>query len=295
MKTRLSLLAFLGLLLLSCGSKKTTPLEGLWLFCEEGESSGTGYPRSFLNLGKDDRYTLFIPDYFDYGYWKKDPVDSNTILFSSKRPQAYYGASFSMSIKAHDEQHLVVFYTLPSQVEQAAGRNSPAFDQVGSTLARSVKLLRSPVQYPDSLDPYSYNLNHWRIRPPVPESCREIQFRTINYLKHMYALFREQDRQQPEQYGYPYSPSPLLYGQNGIATINFDQIAPYWKNTFFNQDQARQSCAMLYALFDEPLEVPAKYKRPDELWTKLLKQMLDYALVKDYCRPGHEADTSRVQ
>ncbi|WP_118976639.1 hypothetical protein [Taibaiella koreensis] len=292
MKRYLNLIALL--LLVSCGNKSRN-IEGLWLFREEGESSGSTQPGSFLNLARDGRYTLFIPDYFDYGYWTKDPADSNTIQFNSKRPENHYGARFSMSIKIYNEKYLSVFYTLPSQVEQAGGGNNLAFDQVGSQLARAIKLFRSPVQYPDSLDPYSYNLNRWRLRSPVPESCRQIQFRTINYLKHMYALFREQDRQQSEQYGYPYSPSPLLYGQNGIATIDFDQIAPYWKNTFFNQSQARQSCAMLYALFDEQLHVPQKYKRPDELWTVLLKQMLDHALARDYCIPGQEPDTTRVR
>ncbi len=28
-------------------------------------------PDCFLNLKKNGRYTLFIPDYFDYGYWKR--------------------------------------------------------------------------------------------------------------------------------------------------------------------------------------------------------------------------------
>lgn len=202
--------------------------------------------------------------------------------------------SFSMNIGAYGKEGLHATYSLPQQIEEASDR-TPNSDQVSSQPDLDIVLQRSTVQYPDSLDPYSFKLNRWRIRATAPESCREISFRTINYLKHMYALFREQHIQQPELYGYPYSPSPLLYGRNGIATINFEEIPAYWRATFYNKSQARQACAILYALFDEPLQVPKKYGRPDELWTKLLKQMLDYALIRDYCSPGHEPDTIRVQ
>ncbi len=138
--------------------------------------------------------------------------------------QKYYGNSFTLQIKTYEKDKLEIIYGLLAHVARAGEEDNFAFDQVRSLLDKNAVLLRSEVQYPDSLDPYSYNLNRWRVKPVTPESCEEISRRTINYLQHMHALFSEQYRQQPKRYGYPHSPSPLLYGQNGIATINFDNI-----------------------------------------------------------------------
>ncbi len=288
-------LLLMGLLLLlhSCGNREKPKLEGLWQF----HSTGVGdhaLPDCFLNLKKNGRYTLFIPDYFDYGYWKVNGKDSNELIFSSARLPRYYGKLFSIQIKDYEESKLKVVYSFPDHVDRAAGTGNFATDQVGVALNKHMVLQRSDVQYPDSLDPYSYSLNRWRMKPAAPETCRQISERTANYLRHMYALFLGQHLQQSKYYGYPYSPSPLLYGQNGIATIDFERIPVYWKQTFYNNSQAKQGCAILYAIFDEKLEIPKGYKRPDEMWAGLLKQMAVYAAARDYCAGGNAPDTSVV-
>lgn len=284
----------LSLLLSSCTRTEPPKLEGLWLFHENSHLTGIE-PDCFLNLKKNGRYTLFIPDYYDYGYWKKGENDTSLILFTSKRHPRYYDNFFSIKVKKYDKDKLEIVYTLPAHVLKAPAEAGAAFDKIKSPLDKEAILLRSEVQYPDSLDPYSYGLNRWRMLPDSPESCKEISDRTVNYLRHMYALFQGQYLQQTERYGYPHSPSPLLYGQNGIATINFDVIPEYWKRTFYNESQAKQSCAILYALFDEKLVIPKEYKRPDELWAKLLKQMADYAQRRDYCSGEHMPDTAVVK
>jgi hypothetical protein len=293
MKKTYLLLIGLLLLLASCGNREQPALEGLWLF----HSSGVGdhaLPDCFLNLKKNGRYTLFIPDYFDYGYWKKDDRDSSIILFASKRKPLYYGKAFTMRVGDYTGGSLNAMYTLPQHIERASGGGSFAAGQVSVPASNTIVLARSEVQYPDSLDPYSYSLNRWRMKPDSLESCVQLSRRTANYLRHMYALFLGQHQQQSRQYGYPYSPSPLLYGQNGIATIDFYRIPAYWKQTFYNNSQAKQGCAILYAIFDEKLDIPKGYKRPDELWARLLKQMASYAATRDYCAGGNGPDTAVV-
>lgn len=288
------LLLITCLLLLNACSKQEPPrMEGLWQFSASGAADNLT-PDCFLNLKKNGRYTLFIPDYFDYGYWKKDDRDSSIIIFTSKRTPQYYSKVFTMQISGYRKGRLEAMYTLPRHIEHAAGTGNFNADQVIVPTNNTIVLERSEVQYPDSLDPYSYTLNRWRMKPDSLENCAEISRRTANYLRHMYALFLGQHQQQSQYYGYPYSPSPLLYGQNGIATINFDRIPVYWKQTFYNNSQAKQGCAILYAIFDEKLDIPKGYKRPDELWAKLLKQMAAYAVARDYCAGGNGPDTTVV-
>lgn len=280
--------------LCSCGSRNAPPaLEGLWTFHENSRFAGLE-AECFLNLKKSGRYTLYIPDYYDYGYWRRSAKDSNLLVFTSKRHPRYYGDFFTMQFRKYAKGQLQVSYTLPAhRTKVFATDHGP--DVIISDLDKEIVLERSEVQYPDTADPYAYKLNRWRIRPEGPEDCEAIRRRTVNYLEHMCALFEEQSRQQSPHYGYPHSPSPLLYGSNGIATIDFRDISPYWKQTFYNNSEARQGCAILYTLFDEKLDIPKGYKRPDEMWYKLLRQMAAYATQKDYCSAGHRPDTLAVR
>jgi|GEM_PF-1804226 len=296
MKKYLLLLLPVVVVALSCGGNKQkgTPLPGLWEF-NQGILSEDPAPNCFLNLEADGRYTLFVPDYFDYGQWHKDETDTNRLRFvSARKGRKYYGQEFSLLIKVYDDAALSVDFGLAGQIEQADLNGVFDYDLVTTRVNRQTVLKRAAVQYPAELDPYSLRLNLWRIVAREPESCREISYRTINYLKHMYALFHQQYRVKAEMYNFRYSPSPLLFGRNGIATIAFAGIPSYWKHTFYDEGQAKQSCAMMYALFDEPLTIPREYQRYDELWSKLLGQMLQHALKKDFCSPG-AIDTASVQ
>lgn len=268
--------------LLSC-NKQEQPLTGLWEFSAAGYAPGQRHADCFLNLQTDGKYTLFIPDYFDYGTYRQDKKDKNILRFTTYRKGHYYGDTFSVRITGGNADEQQVQLSLAAHAQLHPGFDTVVYDYITDKVKAELTLNRSAVQYPD-IDPYSYNLNRWRIRADHKESCQEISYRVINFLKHMHALFDGQRKAESEKVGYQFSPSPLLFGANGIASKHITEVPGYWVHTFYDEGQALQGNNMISAIFDEPMTFPKGTKRYDEMWTGLLSQMISHATKKDfYC------------
>lgn len=266
----------------SCGNGDK-PMTGLWEFAASGYIADDKYVDCFLNLQADGKYTLYIPDYFDYGTYKQDKQNKNVYRFTSYRKSNYYGKGFMIIIAGGGEQEKKIVLSLAEAVNQHEGFDTAVYDYITEKIHEETTLLKAPVQFPDE-DPYSYNLNRWRIRPDHKESCKEVSYRLINYLRHMHALFDGQGKAGAETANYRYSPSPLIYGANGMASKRINEIPPYWVHTYYNKEQAEQANDMISAIFDEKIIFPKGTKRYDEMWTKLLSQMITIATQKDfYC------------
>lgn len=267
----------------SCNNQDK-PLTGLWEFAGfESEGVDDDYVDCFLNLQADGKYTLFIPDYFDYGTYRQDKKDKTIFKFTSYRQNKYYGNSFLIQVTGGGSDHKKVVWSLAEPVLQHEGFDTAMYDYITGKLSETITLKKAAVQFPDD-DPYSYNLNRWRIRPDHKESCKEVSYRLVNFLRHMNVLFEGQGKAQSEKVGYPYSPSPILFGANGMASKNIKEIPPYWVHTFYNEEQALEANNMISAIFDEKINFPKGTKRYDEMWSKLLSQMITIATRKDfYC------------
>lgn len=281
---RLLLLLLAGMVgLVSC-NRQDEPLTGLWEFSSFGEGGDANYVDCFINLRADGKYTIYIPDYFDYGTFKQDKSDKNIYRFTSYRKQNYYGNTFWMRINEDGDEAKKVTLSLAEQARQYPVTDTAIYDYMIGNVTEFTTLKKAVVQFPEE-DPYSYNLNRWRIRPQHPESCRELSFRLINYLRHMDALFDGLQKAGSEKTGYPYSPSPILYGANGIANKNIREVPPYWIHTFYSPEQALEASHMISAIFNEHMVFPKDTKRYDEMWSKLLEQMITIARRKNfYCK-----------
>ncbi len=282
---RLLLLSLLGVLCftMSC-NRRDEPLSGLWEFSSFGKEAEDSYTDCFLNLEADGKYTLYIPDYFDYGTFRQDEQDPTIFRFTSYRKYKYYGASFWLRVDAAGSDKKKITLSLAEQAREYPVTDAAVYDHIVGNVTEFTTLKKAVVQFPKGEDPYGYNLNRWRIGPDHEESCREINFRLINYLRHMYALFNGQFKAASEKSGYPFSPSPTLFGANGMASKNINDIPPYWIHTFYNKEQAAIANDMISAIFDEHMVFPRGTKRYDEMWSKLLEQMITIAKRKDfYC------------
>jgi hypothetical protein len=277
-------------LFVSCGNSDK-PMTGLWEFAASGYIADDKYVDCFLNLQADGKYTLFIPDYFDYGTYKQDKKDKKVYKFTSYRQNKYYGSTFEITISRGGEQEKKIVLSLAEQARQHPGFDSAVYDNITEKINREITVKKAAVQFPDT-DPYSYNLNRWRIRPGHKESCKEVSYRLINYLRHMHALFEGQGKAGAETANYRYSPSPLVYGANGMASKRIDEIPVYWIYTYYNEEQAKQANNMISAIFDEKIDFPKGTKRYDEMWTKLLSQMITIATQKDFYCNGADSTTA---
>lgn len=268
--------------MLSC-NKQEQSLTGLWEFSTAGYAPEQKHADCFLNLQADGKYTLFIPDYFDYGTYRQDKKDKDVLWFTTYRKGHYYGDTFSLRLAGSGTAERQISLSLAAHVQQHPGFDSAVYDYITNKMNTELTLTKSAVQYPD-MDPYSYNLNRWRIRAVHKESCQEISYRVINFLKHMHALFEGQRKAESEKVGYQFSPSPLLFGANGIASKHITKVPGYWVHTFYDKEQAVQGNNMISAIFDEPMTFPKDTKRYDEMWANLLSQMISHATKKDfYC------------
>ncbi len=293
---RLSKILLLFLILLffftSC-SDKEAPLTGLWEFSSFEEGPDEDYADCFINLQADGKYTLFIPDYFDYGTYRQDKNDKTIFRFTSYRTHKYYGDHFTLQVTGGGKDKKTTMLSLVEQTHQYPGSDPAIFDYVVGNITATPILKKARVQFPGE-DPYSYQLNRWRIKPDHEESCKEVSFRLINFLRHMNVLFEGQRKAKSEKTGYPYSPSPILFGANGMASKNIREIPPYWIHTFYNEKQAIEANHMISAIFDEKMDFPRGTKRYDEMWSKLLSQMIAIATKKDfYCGKADSATAAR--
>ncbi|PSK91073.1 hypothetical protein [Taibaiella chishuiensis] len=288
--SRLLLFALIALSAWTSCNRRTEPLTGLWEFSSFGKEVDENYVDCFLNL-REGKYTIYIPDYFDYGTFRQDAQDPAVFRFTSYRKHKYYGDAFWIRVNEGGSEQKKVTLSLLEQAREYPVSDPAIYDHIVGNVTEFTVLRKAVVQFPGE-DPYSFNLNRWRIGPDHEESCREVNFRLINYLRHMYALFNGQLKAESEKSGYPFSPSPILFGANGMASKNIKDVPPYWIHTFYNQEQAAMANDMISAIFDEHMVFPRGTKRYDEMWSKLLDQMITIAKRKDfYCG---KADTVTV-
>ena len=104
-------------------------------------------------------------------------------------------------------------------------------------------------------DPFHVSNNSWRIKSTKSESSVELKKRLAKYFKHFALILKAAKERKQDAVYFGFSSGPIQIYSGAIGIIPFDLISENWKNTFYNETDAKNA----YLIFEELLS-KNKYK-----------------------------------
>lgn len=258
-------------------------LVGLWnLSAEKPTASDDVLEQAFLDLQADKNYTLYLPDYFDYGSWDYSKGDK-TIKLASARPHVIYNKKWNLRILQGKMKQLLV--ELPGAAMLAVHHVDSADERerINAVVPVRLVLRRNEVRFPENANPYSLKYNQWRIPAPYKETCEELRMRVVNHLQHLQLLFDGYSASSSETVSYVHTPTMFRMASNGIALETFDEIPKNFISLFYDKEDAIMAYYLTEGFFRLDLTFPEKHEKYSELWAFLLKQMIEKGRKADLC------------
>jgi len=258
-------------------------LAGLWnLSAEKPTASDDQLAKSFLNLRSDKSYTLYLPEYFDYGNWDYTKGDK-TIRLTSARPRVLYNKKWTLRILQGSSKQLLAEFPGAGMLSNHHIDSADEKERINLVVPGRLVLHRDEVRFPENADPYSLKYNQWRIPAPYKETCEELRMRIVNHLQHLQLLFDSYSNSGSEVVSYVHTPTMFRMGSNGIALEPFDEIPDEFIRLFYDKEDAIMAYYVTEGFFRLDLTFPEKHGKYSELWAFLLKQMIDKGRNADLC------------
>jgi hypothetical protein len=275
-----------ALLLHSCDANRQpegNELAGLWnLSAQQETASDNELAAAFLNLRTDKAYTLYLPDYFDYGTWQYSGTDK-MIRLSSARTRIVYNKNWTMQILKGNRKQLLVDFPGGSMLSHHHIDSTDEKERIDLVVPERLVLTRDEIDFPENADPYSLKYNEWRIPARQKEACEELRMRIINHLQHLQLLFDGYGKSSSETVSYVHTPTMFRMAANGIALEAFDEIPDAFVHLFYDKEDAIMAYYLTEGFFRLDLMFPQKHEKYSELWAFLLKQMIDKGRKADLC------------
>jgi len=258
-------------------------LAGLWnLSAETHTDYDELLAKSFLNLRNDKSYTLYLPDYFDYGAWEYTKGDK-TIRLNSGRPDVLYNKNWQFHMVRGTQNQLVTELRGATMLLEHHVDSAHLKEKITLSVPQKLLLTRADVQFPENADPYSLRYNQWRIPAWQKEACEELRIRVVNHLQHLQLLFEGYAASSSETVSYVHTPTMFRMASNGIALEAFDEIPDDFVHLFYDKEDAIMAYYLTEGFFRLDLVFPPKHEKYSELWAFLLKQMIDKGRKADLC------------
>jgi hypothetical protein len=279
-------LCVIAVLLYGCNANRQPEgdeLAGLWnLSAQQETASDDKLAEAFLNLRTDKAYTLYLPDYFDYGRWNYSFADK-TIHLTSARPHLVYNKNWTLQILKGNKKQLLVVFPGGSTLSNHHLDSIDERERINMIVPEKLMLTRDKIDFPENADPYSLKYNQWRIPARQKEACEELRMRIVNHLQHLQLLFEAYSKSSSETVSYVHSPTMFRMASNGIAMEAFDEIPDAFLHLFYDKEDAIMAYYLTEGFFRLDLMFPQKHEKYSELWAFLLKQMIDKGRKADLC------------
>ena len=196
-------------------------LEKTWFYTlESRQSKGSKKdpvltPANFLNLQSNGDYTCYFIE-FDYGNWEKE------------------GTYIVLKNQHHQTRKLLI---------QSLQKNELVLDIVPENQDNSqyhFTGIKNPFPS-DSVNPYAYTKNVWRVPATHKESDQEITQRLLNHFSYWEHYFNWGLAAKLNYLDVRSLKGPLkLYG-NGFALVPFEELGSEWKSLFYDEEDCLKS------------------------------------------------------
>lgn len=263
--------ALAGLLMLgSAGCSEDKEIYGLWNISCTKRGPEVAEIAAYLDLRKDNTYTMCLPNYFDYGHWN---YNATSVLLMSNRKDALYEKRWEIVLNDRDADSIKVTLPFASRVSQKQFKGGTLpLDKIRYTMCRHSYLLRSKLTFANDKDPYSIEYSRWRIPPAHPESRAELKSRILQYFDHILLLCQHQLDAGDDDWSMQFSPGPFIFASNGVGMTTIPEMDDNWCSVFFNQENAQQAWYIIAELFKTPMKMPATTVEPGKFWITILTQ-----------------------
>lgn len=88
-------------------------------------------------------------------------------------------------------------------------------------------------------DPFHAENNRWRIKATEPEDKAAVSERLANYFKHLALLLKVVKERKQDVVSFGFSQGPVKIYSGGIGVHPYESTPESWKNTFYNDSNAR--------------------------------------------------------
>jgi len=105
-------------------------------------------------------------------------------------------------------------------------------------------------------DPWSPEMNHWRLKPNQPETRQQLKERVRNHLQFLNSFFDFICRDERYWVSQDWFFSIVKTGNNGTALIAEKNIPQKWINCFYDSAQAVQGYYMMKTAFHGDVKIP---------------------------------------
>ena len=248
MRTHLSLLLVFSFVILGCQNEKSR-LSKLWFytFSDPGSKRDTLLsPASFLLLQEDGAYTRDFGA-FEYGSWK---IKDNDILLTShsgvKRNFSYSRTginSIKLSLKDGQKAN---FESMPVPSKE------------------------------DGPNPFSTDLNLWRIPPLEKESNEQIRKRLLNHCKFWEAYFSWALANELATVDVRSTPTNIKVYGNGFGLKPLNELPSTWKAVFYDEDDCAKANEVVRNIFQNKTIAWAKTDNKYKMFISAFQQMQQY-------------------
>ena len=110
--------------------------------------------------------------------------------------------------------------------------------QFSSNKSHSVFIKESTLLTDFKQEPFYFKNNLWRLKPIKSESIKEIQNRLGNYFQHITYILKAANEKKLNVISFEFSMGAIQIYNGGIGVVDFYSIPNYWKNAFYNVDEA---------------------------------------------------------
>lgn len=193
-------------------SKKTASKDPL---LDEAKNHEAGQKGLILCLFPDNRFTTLDENgFYDFGKWTWVDEGSRIQISGQKQTREW---NLSFKKQANEQAEL----TLENDGEK----------QVWQRQAKMLEKFKEDEIYPDN--------NEWRIKPSKSETQEQILARLGNFFKHTAYLLKAADIRDVDVVSFNYADGVVKVYNSGIGVKDWEYVSEYWKNCFFNEEQAK--------------------------------------------------------
>lgn len=233
MKKNIAFFSVFIILFLGCNTGPNEIKNGLpFIIFKLGDNSkpsdSSGKENVVIRLYENGTYSHFGCNFFAYGNWQWDGFDKIVTLEPTISKDSNITQQFKVERKY--ENH----YVIKNVIMQKGKRLVQQYENAAMGFATSV-----------TKDPFSKEMNTWRIKPAKPESAEEIKQRTLHYLQFLLAYYEfiQTDEINFLAYGWYATPIQMHYG-NGVKMSYNNELAD-WYSCFYSIEDGNQAYILI--------------------------------------------------
>lgn len=181
-----------------------------------------------IRFYENGTYSHFGYNFFAYGNWSWNVEKKRAIL--KPRLDKYANAEQQYKILYHQNND----YTIKKVIE----KNGKVLVENNDNQAFGFMQLNEP-------DPFSEQMNTWRIKPQSSESKETIKKRVLNYLQFLVTYNQFIIENKLNFYTYAWFPTPIqMHYANGVRMAYSDELND-WNACFYNITEATEAYKLL--------------------------------------------------